>query len=65
MVYAAMRAKAVGSGLVILGCARIAGLGGWIGLDKDISQDAMDSARLKATKHADAVEPRAASRPSW
>ena len=34
-------------------------MGGWIGLDKDISQDAMDSARLKATRHADAVESRA------
>lgn len=58
MVYAAMRAKAVGSGLVILRCAETPGLGGWIGLDKDISQDAMDSARLKATRHADAVETR-------
>ena len=58
MVYAAMRAKAVGSGLIILRCAESPGLGGWIGLDKDISQDALDSARLKATKHADAVETR-------
>lgn len=59
IIYAAMRAKAVGSGLVILRCAESPGLGGWIGLDKDISQDAIDSARLKATRHADAVETRA------
>lgn len=58
LVFAAMRARAVGAGLVILRCADNPGLGGWIGLDKDISQDAMDSARLKATRHADAVESR-------
>ena len=59
LVFAGLRAKAVGSGLVILRCAESPGLGGWIGLDKDISQDAMDSARLKATRHTDAVESRA------
>ena len=58
LVFAAMRARAVGAGLVILRCADNPGLGGWIGLDKDISQDAMDSARLKASRHADAVESR-------
>lgn len=58
LLFAAMRARAVGAGLAILRCAENPGLGGWIGLDKDISQDAMDSARLKATRHADAVETR-------
>jgi len=58
LVFAGLRAKAVGSGLVILRCAESPGLGGWIGLDKDISQDAIDSARIKATRHADAVESR-------
>jgi hypothetical protein len=58
LVFAAMRSKAVGAGLVILRCARVPGLGGWIGLDKDISQDAVDAARIKATQHADAVEAR-------
>lgn len=58
LVFAAMRARAVGAGLAILRCADNPGLGGWIGLDKDISQDAMDSARLKASRHADAVESR-------
>ena len=58
LIFAVMRAKAVGSGLVIVRSAESPGLGGWIGLDKDISQDALDSARLKATKHADAVEQR-------
>jgi hypothetical protein len=58
LVFAAMRAKAVSAGLVVLRCARVPGLGGWIGLDRDISQDAMDSARLKALKHLDAVEQR-------
>jgi hypothetical protein len=56
--FAGMRAKAVGAGLVILRCARVPGTGGWLGLDKDISQDAVDSARLKATQHADIVEKR-------
>ena len=40
LLFAAMRSKAVGAGLVILRCARMPGLGGWVGLDKDISQDA-------------------------
>jgi hypothetical protein len=58
LIYAGMRAKALGVGLVILRCAESPGLGGWIGLDRDISQDAMDSARLRATQHADSVEAR-------
>jgi hypothetical protein len=58
LIFAGMRAKAVGAGLVILRCARVPGLGGWIGLDKDISQDAVDAARVKATQHADVVEAR-------
>lgn len=58
MVFAAMRAKAVAANLIVLRCARVPGIGGWIGLDRDISQDAVDSARLKALKHIDAVERR-------
>ena len=58
LMFAAMRAKAVGAGLVILRCARVPGLGGWIGLDKDISQDAIDAARVKATQHTDQIEAR-------
>jgi hypothetical protein len=58
LLYAGMRAKAVSAGLVMLRCARVPGLGGWVGLDKDISQDAIDSARLKAVQHADIVEAR-------
>jgi hypothetical protein len=58
LIFAGMRSKAVGAGLVILRCARVPGVGGWIGLDKDISQDAIDAARVKATQHADAVEAR-------
>lgn len=58
LVFAAMRAKAVSASLIVLRCARVPGLGGWIGLDKDISEDALDSARLKAMKHVDAVEQR-------
>lgn len=56
LLFAGMRAMAVGNGLVILRCARVPGIGGWVGLDKDISQDAIDSARVKATQHADIVE---------
>lgn len=58
LVFAGMRAKAVGAGLVILRCARAPGSGGWLGLDKDISQDAIDAARLMANQHADIVEKR-------
>ncbi len=56
LLYAGMRAKAVGAGLVILRCARVPGLGGWVGLDREISQDAIDSARVMATGHAKIVE---------
>lgn len=56
LLFAAMRAKAVGAGLVMLRCARVPGLGGWVGLDKEISQDAIDSARLKAVGHANIIE---------
>jgi hypothetical protein len=58
LCFAGMRAKAVGAGLVILRCAKVPGTGGWLGLDKDISQDAIDAARLKATEHAGIVEAR-------
>src|SRR5262245_14589938 len=58
LCFAGMRAKAVGAGLVILRCARVPGTGGWLGLDKDISQDAIDAARLMANGHADIVEKR-------
>lgn len=63
LMFAGMRAKAVGAGLIILRCARVPGMGGWIGLDRDISQDAMDAARLKVTQHADAVEARTGTKP--
>lgn len=58
LLFAGLRAKAVGTGLVILRCARVPGGGGWIGLDRDINQDAIDAARLKAVQHADQVEAR-------
>ena len=58
LCFAGMRAKAVGAGLVILRCAKAPGTGGWLGLDKDISQDAIDAARLMANSHADIVEKR-------
>jgi hypothetical protein len=61
--FAAMRAKAVGAGMVMLRCARVPGLGGWVGLDRDISQDAMDSARLKAVGHAGIVEGKVGVKP--
>jgi hypothetical protein len=58
LCFAGMRAKAVGAGLVILRCAKVPGTGGWLGLDKDISQDAIDAARVTANTHADIVEKR-------
>lgn len=63
LLFAAMRAKAVGAGMVILRCARVPGLGGWVGLDKEISQDAIDSARLKAVGHANVLEERIGLKP--
>jgi len=63
LLFAAMRAKAVGAGMVMLRCARVPGLGGWVGLDRDISQDAMDSARLKAVGHAGIVEGKVGVKP--
>jgi hypothetical protein len=58
LVYSAMRARAVGAGLVILRCARSPGVAGWIGLDREITQDAIDSARVRAVQHVDHVEAR-------
>jgi hypothetical protein len=56
LLFAGMRARAVGAGLVILRCARVPGVAGWVGLDREISQDAIDSARIKASSHANEVE---------
>jgi hypothetical protein len=56
LLLAGMKAKSGRAGMVILRCARMPGLGGWVGLDKEINQDAIDSARLKAMKHVDLVE---------
>lgn len=58
MHFAGLRAKAVGAGLVILRCARVPGIGGWVSLDKDIKRDAVDAARLKAVEHVGLVEAR-------
>lgn len=58
LAFAGLRSSALGAGLVILRCAQAPGLGGWIGLDKDITQDAIDAARVKATQHVDAVHAR-------
>jgi CRP-like cAMP-binding protein len=63
LIYAGHRAKAVRAGLVLLRCARVPGVGGWIGLDQDITQDAMDAARLKAAEHAKMVEERTGTVP--
>lgn len=63
LIYAGHRAKAVRAGLVLLRCARVPGVGGWIGLDRDISQDAIDAARLKAAEHAKLVEERTGTVP--
>lgn len=58
LVFAGMRADKLRAKLVILRCARVAGWGGWAGLDREITQDALDSARVKAQLHADLVEKR-------
>lgn len=58
MVFAGMRAHAVGAGLVLLRCARMPGPAGWIGLDRAMNEDALDSARLKLNQHAGQVSER-------
>ena len=63
LIYAGRRAKAVRAGLVMLRCARAPGVGGWIGLDKDINQDAIDAARLIAAEHARMIEERTGTVP--
>lgn len=63
ILFAGLRARAVGAGLVILRCAETPGLGGWIGLDRDITRDALDTARLKANAHAALVEERTGIQP--
>jgi hypothetical protein len=55
MLFSAFRAHALGVGVVILRCARPTAHFGWIGLDKDISQDAVDAARVKAMEHVKQV----------
>ncbi len=63
LVFAGLRAAAVHAGLVLLRCVRAPGVGGWIGLDKEISRDAVDSARLKMVAHAELVETRTGVKP--
>ncbi len=58
MVFAGLRARAVGAGLVLLRCARTPGTAGWIGLDRAMNEDAMDAARLKLNQHASKVSER-------
>ena len=58
MTFAAMRARAVGAGLALLRCARTPGPAGWIGLDRAMTQDAVDSARIKLNQHAQEIEAR-------
>jgi nucleotide-binding universal stress UspA family protein len=55
MTFAAMRARAVGAGLVFLRCARMPGPIGWIGLDRAMSEEAVDAARIKLNMHAELV----------
>ena len=63
LVFAGMRARAVSAHLKVLRCAQVPGAGGWIGLDQEITQDALDSARLAGSKHVDYVEQRTGLRP--
>jgi hypothetical protein len=63
LVFAGMRAAAVHAGLVLLRCVRAPGAGGWIGLDKEISRDAVDSAKLKVAVHVELVESRTGVKP--
>ncbi len=58
LIYAGLRARAVPANLKILRCIQVAGRGGWIGLDNDITEDALDAARVAGMKHVDMVNER-------
>lgn len=58
IVYAGLRARAIPAGLTVLRCIRVPGWGGWVGLDKHIEQDAIDSARLAGMKHIELIAQR-------
>ncbi len=58
IVYAGLRARAIPAGLTVLRCIHVPGWGGWVGLDKHIEQDAIDSARLAGMKHVDLIRER-------
>jgi ABC-type Fe3+-hydroxamate transport system substrate-binding protein len=56
LLFAAFRAQALDVGALVLRCARAPAHVGWIGLDRDITQDAMDAARVKAMDHLSRIE---------
>ena len=51
-MFAAMRAKAVGAGLVIMRVAQVSGFGHWRGLDEEMRAEARDNALYEATQMA-------------
>ncbi len=63
LLFCAFRAKALGATMVVLRCARLSARFGWIGLDRDITQDALDAARLKVMKHVDLLVEKTGARP--
>ncbi|WP_018997374.1 universal stress protein [Hirschia maritima] len=58
ILFAAMRAKRVGAGLVILKVVQVSGMGHWRGLDEDMRTEAMDNALAEVKSTARMVKER-------
>ena len=62
-MYAAMRVKAVGAGLVIMRVARVPGIGHWRGLDEAMRTEARDAALFELRAMAERVKARVGIEP--
>lgn len=58
ILFAAMRAKRVGAGLVILKAVQVTGMGHWRGLDEDMRTEALDTALAETQSIARMVKDR-------
>ncbi len=58
IMFAAMRAKRVGAGLVITRVVQVSGMGHWRGLDEDMRTEAMDNALAEVQSLARLVKER-------
>ncbi|ACT60760.1 universal stress protein [Hirschia baltica] len=58
ILFAAMRAKRVGAGLVIMRAVQVSGMGHWRGLDEDMRTEAMDNALAEVKSIARLIKDR-------